>query len=112
VTTIDETATYTQLLVAGRTAMLLITLGIIFLFGAVLSLRFSSIILFPSTVVAILAVAGTGTAQGDHIATVVLTIALVAVALQIGYLFGLVARAGIASWCTRSLGGQIAPSVA
>jgi hypothetical protein len=77
--------------------MLLLTLGIIFLIGAVLSGRFSFVILFPSTVVAILVIVAAGIAQGDHIGTVVLTIALVAVALQIGYLFGLVAWAAMAS---------------
>jgi hypothetical protein len=37
------------------------------------------------------------TAHGDSIGTVMLTIAFTAVALQIGYLFGLVKRAVIAS---------------
>jgi hypothetical protein len=42
--------------------------------------------------------AGVGIADGDHVGAVILTIALLAAALQIGYLSGLVTRTVIASF--------------
>ena len=77
--------------------MALTTFGIAFLIAATLSLRFKFPILFPAFGLAIICIVGAGIAHGDHVGTMILTIALVAAALQIGYLFGLVTRAVIAS---------------
>jgi hypothetical protein len=77
--------------------MTLTTFGIVFLIGAALSLRFKVLILPPAIGLTVVGTAGVGIAHGDRIGTVILTIALVAVAMQIGYLFGLVARAIAAS---------------
>jgi hypothetical protein len=77
--------------------MTLTTFGIYFLIGAALSLRFKVLILPPAIGLTVVGTAGVGIAHGDRIRTVILTIALLAVAMQIGYLFGLVARAIAAS---------------
>jgi hypothetical protein len=78
-------------------AMALTTLGIVFLIGATLSLRFKVLILLPAIGLAVLGTAAIGIATGDRVGAVVLTIALTAAALQVGYVFGLVTRAVIAS---------------
>ena len=79
--------------------MALITFGIIvFLIGATLSVRFQVLILFPAIGLAVVGTTVMGIAHGDPVAAVMLTIALVAAALQIGYLSGLVTRAVIASF--------------
>ena len=77
--------------------MALTTIGIFFLIGAALSVRFKFLILLPAIGFAMVGTAAVGIAHGDSIGTVMLTIALVATALQIGYLFGVVARGAIAS---------------
>jgi hypothetical protein len=77
--------------------MALTIFGITFLIGATLSLRFKFPILFPAFGLATICIAGAGIAHGDHVGTMILTIALVAAALQIGYLSALVARAVIPS---------------
>ena len=76
--------------------MALTTIGIFFLIGATLSVRFNVVILFPAIGLAVVGTA-VGIAHGDSVGAVMLTIALIAVALQVGYLFGLVPRAVIAS---------------
>jgi hypothetical protein len=77
--------------------MTLTTFGIVFLVGATLSLRFKFLILLPAIGLAVVGTAAVGIANGDSVGAVVLTIALTAAALQIGYVFGLVTRAVIAS---------------
>ena len=77
--------------------MALTTIGIFFLIGAALSVRFKFLILFPAIGLAVAGTAVVGIQHGDHVGAVMLTIALVAAPLQIGYLFGLVMRAVIAS---------------
>ena len=72
------------------------TFAILFLIGATLSVRFNVVILFPAIGLAVVGTA-VGIAHGDSVGAVMLTIALIAVALQVGYLFGLVTRAVIAS---------------
>ena len=57
---------------------------------------FHVVILFPAIGLAVVGTA-VGIAHGDSVGAVMLTIALIAVALQVGYLFGLVPRAVIAS---------------
>jgi hypothetical protein len=77
--------------------MALSTFAIVFLIGATLSVRFKVLILFPAIGLAVVSTAAVGIAHGDPFGAVILTIASVAAALQIGYLFGLVTRAVIAS---------------
>jgi hypothetical protein len=77
--------------------MALTTFGICCLIGATLSVRFKFLILFPAIGLAAVGTAAVGIAQGDSTGSVTLTIAFAAVALQVGYLFGLVTRAVIAS---------------
>jgi hypothetical protein len=77
--------------------MALATFGIAFLIGATLSLRFNVLILFLAIGLAVVGTGSVGIARGDSVGAVMLTIALIAVALQVGYLFGLVTRAVIAS---------------
>ena len=77
--------------------MALTTLGIVFLIGATLSLRFKFLILLPAIGLAVVGTAGVRIAHGDGVGAVMLTIASTAAALQVGYLFGLVTRAVIAS---------------
>jgi hypothetical protein len=77
--------------------MTLTTFGIVFLVGATLSLRFKFVILFPAIGLAVVGIAAVGIANGDRVGAVVLTIALTAAAIQVGYVFGLVTRALIAS---------------
>jgi hypothetical protein len=78
--------------------MALTTFGIFFLTGATLSVRFKVLILFPAIGLAVVSAGAVGIGHGDHVGGVLLTIALVAATLQIGYLFGLIARAVIASF--------------
>jgi hypothetical protein len=73
--------------------MALTTVAIVFLIGSALSLRFTVLILFPAIIFAIVGVV----AHGDGIGTMMLTIGLVAAALQIGYFVGLTFRAVLAS---------------
>jgi hypothetical protein len=77
--------------------MTLTTFGIVFLVGATLSVRFKILILLPAIGLAVVGTAVVGIAHGDRVGAVMLTIALTATALQVGYLFGLVTRAVIAS---------------
>jgi hypothetical protein len=77
--------------------MALTTLGIVFLIGATLSLRFNVLILLPAIGLAVLGTGSVGIAHGDTVRAVLLAIALTAAAMQVGYLFGLVTRAVIAS---------------
>ena len=77
--------------------MALTTFGIFCLIGATLSVRFKFLILFPAIGLATVGTAAVGIAHGDSIGTVTLTIAFTAVALQVGYLFGLVTRAVVTS---------------
>ena len=77
--------------------MALTTFGIFCLIGATLSVRFKFLILLPAIGLATVGTAAVGIAHGDSVGTVMLTIAFTAVALQVGYLFGLVPRAVIAS---------------
>jgi hypothetical protein len=78
--------------------MALTTFGVFFLTGAALSVRFRVLILFPAIGLAVIGTAAVGIGHGDHVGAVMLTIALVAAALQIGYFFGLITRAVIASF--------------
>ena len=77
--------------------MALTTIGIFFLIGAALSVRFKFLILFPAIGLAVAGTAVVGIQHGDHVGAVMLTIALVAAALQIGYLSALVTGAVIRS---------------
>jgi hypothetical protein len=77
--------------------MTLTTFGIVFLIGATLSLRFKFLILLPAIGLAVVGTAAVGIANGDRVGAVMLTIALTAAALQVGYVFGLITRAVIAS---------------
>ena len=77
--------------------MALTTFGIIFLIGATLSVRFKVLILFPAIGLAAVATVVVGIAHGDSVGAVMLTTALVATAVQIGYLFGVVTREVTAS---------------
>jgi hypothetical protein len=65
--------------------MALTTLGIVFLIGATLSLRFKFLILLPAIGLVVLGTVGVGIAHGDRVGTVILTIVLATAALQIGY---------------------------
>jgi hypothetical protein len=77
--------------------MALTTFGIAFLVGAALSQRFKVLILLPVIGLAVVGAAVVGIAHGDRVGAVMLTIALTATALQVGYVFGLHTRAVIAS---------------
>jgi hypothetical protein len=83
--------------------MALAAFGIVFLIGAALSLRFKFLILFPAIGLVVFGIAAFGVAHGDRIGTVMLTIAWVAAALQIGYLFGGVTRARVVRAMNRRL---------
>jgi hypothetical protein len=89
------------------------TFGVIFLIGVVLGLRFKVLILVPAIFVVTGYVVGVGIAHGDRAATLILMVALVATALQCGYLFGVLVHAVIASVMERArkpVGGQaVAP---
>ena len=78
--------------------MALTTFGIVFLIGATLSLRFKFLILLPAIGLAVIGTGSVGIAHGDSTGAVMLTIALTAAAIQIGYLSGLVTRTVIASF--------------
>jgi hypothetical protein len=73
--------------------MMLSSAGIALLIGAALSLRFRVFILFPAIGLALLGVAAVGIGRGERLGSVVLTMAFLGFALQIGYLAGIVTRA-------------------
>jgi hypothetical protein len=79
-------------------AMALTTFGIVFLIGATLSVRFKVLSLFPAFGLAVVGTAVIGIVHGDDVGAAMVTIALVAAVLQIGYLSGLVTRTVIASF--------------
>jgi hypothetical protein len=68
-----------------------------FLIGAILSVRFNVLILVVAIGLAVVVTGTVGIAEGNRVAAVLLTVALVATALQIGYLFGVITRAATAS---------------
>jgi hypothetical protein len=68
-----------------------------FLIGAILSVRFNVLILVAAIGLAVVGTGTVGIAEGNRVAAVLLTVVLVATALQIGYLFGLITRAATAS---------------
>jgi hypothetical protein len=78
--------------------MTLTIFGFFFVMGAALGLRFKVLILLPAIGLAAVGIAGVGIAHGDGVGTVMLTVAIVATALQMGYFFGLVMRPIIASF--------------
>jgi hypothetical protein len=69
------------------------TIGIGVLIGVALGLRFKVLILIPVIVLAIVGAAVAGVARGDQMLSVALTMVIVATALQVGYLGGIVIRA-------------------
>jgi hypothetical protein len=73
--------------------MTITALAMVFLAGAVLSARFNVLIL---PVIGLVAV-GAGIALGNSVGAVLLIIALSAAALQMGYIFGVIMAAAIAS---------------
>jgi hypothetical protein len=77
--------------------MALTTFGIFVLIGATLSVRFKFLILFLAFGLAVVGTGSVGIAHGESVGAVMLTIAFTAAALQVGYVFGVVARAVIAS---------------
>jgi hypothetical protein len=72
--------------------MTIATFGLVSLIGATLGFRFKVLILFPAIGLALLFVASIGVGRGDSGTEVILTMILIAAALQIGYLLGIVAR--------------------
>ena len=72
-----------------------ITIGISILIGAALGLQFNVFILVPTVVLALVSTAAIGIAHGDQMWSVVVTMVLVATALQISYLVGTITRAAV-----------------
>jgi hypothetical protein len=67
------------------------------LFGTLLGLRFMALIVPPAIFVAVAIVAVSGTARGDDIVWLVLTMIAVAASLQVGYIAGCILRAIVAA---------------
>jgi hypothetical protein len=76
----------------------------VFLVGSALSARFNFLILYPATIFAAIGTAAFSAIAGDGIGTTILTLALGAVAVQMGYLFGLFSRAVFASFAGTQTG--------
>jgi hypothetical protein len=76
--------------------MTLTIAGIAILIGAALGVRFNVFILFPAIGLALLATLVAAIGHGDRIGSVVVTMALAASALQIGYLAGSATSAALA----------------
>ncbi len=69
-----------------------------FLIGATFGgIGFKVMIVVPATLIAMLLGAMAGVAHADHFWSVIMTMILVGAGVQIGYLTGLLIRAGIAS---------------
>jgi hypothetical protein len=73
-----------------------LTICVVFLVGVALSLRFNFLVLYPGIIFVVIGAAAR--TYGDGIGTTALMMALGAAAVQMGYLFGLVRRAAIASF--------------
>lgn len=71
------------------------TIGISALIGAAVGLRWSVFILIPTIILAAICAAVIQVARGDHAGSAALVIALVVIALQIGYLVGSIARTAV-----------------
>lgn len=73
------------------------TIGFLaFLIGAAISLRLNVVILIATIGGAIIGAATVGIAHGNSIGSVVLTVIIVATALQFGYLVGILGRGAVA----------------
>jgi hypothetical protein len=72
--------------------MTIVAFGIVFLIGATLGFRFKVTALFPAIGLVILGITATGLAQGDQGNVMIATVVVIAVALQAGYLLGIIAR--------------------
>jgi predicted pyridoxine 5'-phosphate oxidase superfamily flavin-nucleotide-binding protein len=66
-------------------------------FGFLIGVRFDVLMLIVAIGLAVVGTSTVGIAQGNRVEATLLTVALVATALQIGYLFGLITRAATAS---------------
>jgi hypothetical protein len=77
---------------------------IVFLVGSALSVRFNFLVLYPATMFAAIGTAACSAISGDGIGTTILTPALGAGAVQMGYLFGLFLRAVFASFGGTEIG--------
>lgn len=78
--------------IEGQLKMTVATFAIASLIGATLGFRFKVLILLPAIGFAVLGIAGIAIGRGDHANEVMLAMIWSAVALQIGYFLGLVAR--------------------
>lgn len=72
-----------------------IALGISVLIGTAIGLHFNVFVLIAAVVLALVSTAAIGTAHGDQMWSVVLTMVVVAAALQISYLAGAVIREAV-----------------
>jgi hypothetical protein len=69
-----------------------------FVLGATFGgIGFKVMIVVPATLIAVMSAAMAGVAHADHFWSIIVSIILVGAAIQIGYLTGLVVRAGITS---------------
>jgi hypothetical protein len=75
-----------------------LTIFFLFLVGLALSLRFNCLILYPAIISVVIGAAVCAATYGNGVGVTVLIVALGAAAIQMGYLFGLVMRAAIASF--------------
>jgi len=67
-----------------------------FLLGAVLGMRFKVFILIPAIGFTLLAVLLVGAARGDSVSGMLIAAVLASSCLQIGYMFGIIARYSVA----------------
>src|ERR1700719_3138906 len=72
-----------------------ITLGISVLIGTAIGLHFKVFVLLAAVVLALVSTAAIGIAHGDQMGSVVLTMVVVATAVQISYLAGAVTREAV-----------------
>jgi hypothetical protein len=86
-----------------------LTICIFFLLiGFVLGLRFTFLILYPATIFAAIGIAAESSASSDGIGATMLTLALGATSLQMGYILAIIMGALIASSCAVD---KLAPSI-
>jgi hypothetical protein len=85
--------------VGGATLMSILILLVTFL-GAVFGMKFRVFILIPAIGFALIVILAHGIARGTSVSGILIAVLIAASCLQVGYIFSIVARYGIALACS------------
>jgi hypothetical protein len=74
--------------------------------GIALGLRYRVVILVPAVTLAIIFAMIVGIARADHFWSIISATAMLAMAVQLGYLAGIATRTAVGSICALAIGGR------